>query len=72
VNIWLSYKEEDGCLVHFMRLATAMLEDEEFILQTSSVRRETAVVTVVSPLLRYLDNQQTSVHRFLHTNLTPL
>jgi len=26
VNIWQSYKQEDGCLVHFVCLATAMLK----------------------------------------------
>ena len=29
VNIWQSYKQECRCLVHFARLANAMLKDEE-------------------------------------------
>jgi len=29
VNIWKSYKQERGCVVHFARLATTLLEDEE-------------------------------------------
>ena len=29
VNIWQSYKQESGCLVYFMRLATTLLKDEE-------------------------------------------
>ena len=29
MNIWQSYKQEGGCLVHFARLATTLLEDEE-------------------------------------------
>jgi len=29
VNIWLSYKQERGCLVHFAHLATTLLKDEE-------------------------------------------
>jgi len=30
VNIWQSYKQEGGCLVHFVCLATTPLNDEEF------------------------------------------
>jgi len=29
VNVWQSYKQEDGWLVHFMHLATTLLKDEE-------------------------------------------
>jgi len=29
MNIWQSYKQEHGCLVHFARLANALLKDEE-------------------------------------------
>ena len=29
VNIWRSCKQEHGCLVHFVRLANALLKDEE-------------------------------------------
>jgi len=29
VNIWQSYKQERGCLVHFVRLASALVKDEE-------------------------------------------
>jgi len=29
VNIWQSYKQEHGCLVHFARLANTLLKDEE-------------------------------------------
>ena len=29
VNIWQSYKQESGCIVHFARLATTALKDEE-------------------------------------------
>jgi len=29
VNIWQSYKEERGCLMHFARLANTLLKDEE-------------------------------------------
>jgi len=29
VNIWQSYKQDRGCLVHFVRLATTLLNDEE-------------------------------------------
>jgi len=29
VNIWQSYKQEHGCLVHFACLANTLLEDEE-------------------------------------------
>jgi len=29
VNIWQSYKQELGCLVHFVHLATTLLKDEE-------------------------------------------
>jgi len=29
VNVWQSCKQEGGCLVHFMGLATTLLKDEE-------------------------------------------
>jgi len=29
VNIWQSYKEEHGCLMHFARLANTIQKDEE-------------------------------------------
>jgi len=29
MNIWQSYKQERRCLVHFVRLATTLLKDEE-------------------------------------------
>jgi len=29
VNIWQSYKQERCCLIHFVRLATTLLKDEE-------------------------------------------
>ena len=32
VNIWQSYKQEGGCLVHFVCLATTLLKDEESLI----------------------------------------
>jgi len=29
VNIWQSYQQERGCLMHFARLANTLLKDEE-------------------------------------------
>jgi len=29
VNIWQSYEQEEGCLAHFVRLATTLIKDEE-------------------------------------------
>ena len=29
VNIWQNYKQERGCLMHFVRLASTLLKDEE-------------------------------------------
>ena len=29
MNIWQSYKQERGCLMHFARLANTLLNDEE-------------------------------------------
>jgi len=29
VNIWQRYKQERGCLMHFARLANALLKDED-------------------------------------------
>ena len=29
MNIWQSYKQERGCLVHFAHLANTLLNDEE-------------------------------------------
>ena len=40
VNIWQSYKQERGCLVHFARLANTLLKDEE-------VARDYHVLSVV-------------------------
>ena len=31
VNIWQSYKQERGCLIHFARLANSVLKDEESV-----------------------------------------
>ena len=31
VNIWQSYKQERDCLVHFVRLANALLKDREIV-----------------------------------------
>jgi len=31
VNIWQSYKQECGCLMHFVHLANTLLKDEESI-----------------------------------------
>ena len=31
VNIWQSYKQERGCLMHFARLANSLLKDEESV-----------------------------------------
>jgi len=32
-EFWQSYKQEGGCLVHVVRLATTLLEEEEFTRQ---------------------------------------
>ena len=29
MNIWQSYKQERGCFVHFVHLATTLLKEEE-------------------------------------------
>jgi len=29
VNIWQSYKQEGGCIVHLVHLATTLLKDED-------------------------------------------
>jgi len=29
VNVWQSYKQERGCLMHFAHLANTLLKDEE-------------------------------------------
>ena len=29
MNIWQSYKQERGCLMHFVRLAKTLLKDDE-------------------------------------------
>jgi len=34
--IWQSYKQERGCLVHFVRLSTTLLEDKESARQPRS------------------------------------
>jgi len=38
VNIWQSYKQEPGCLMHFERLASRLLKDEEFLVSSKSVQ----------------------------------
>jgi len=50
VNIWLSYKQEGGCLVHFVRLATTPLKDEEFTGHLEYGKKQ-LLLTVVTPLL---------------------
>jgi len=47
VNIWQSYKQEGGCLVHFVRLATTLPKDETDIL---SMPRYSCCYPVVTPL----------------------
>jgi len=37
MNIWQSYKQERGCLVHFARLANALLKDEESARETTTL-----------------------------------
>ena len=46
VNIWQSYKQEHGCLMHFARLASRLLKDEEsardnhfFVITLPNIRR---------------------------------
>jgi len=39
VNIWQSYKEEGGCLVHYVRLATTLLQVEDSALHNAPFAR---------------------------------
>jgi len=51
VNIWQSYKQEGGCLVHFVRLATTLLKDEEFTQTMGDIKKQ-PLLAVVTLLLK--------------------
>ena len=40
-NIWQSYKQERGCLMHFARLANTLLKDE---VEKNNLTKITAVI----------------------------
>ena len=56
VNIWQSYKQERGCLVHFVRLAYTLhvLKDEE---STRDNHVLACNVAIYSPILKVLQWQ---------------
>jgi len=70
VNIWQSDKHEDGCLVHFVRLATTMLKDKEFTRRPECGEKQLSMLTVVTPILKLPGYRiyQTSVDRLQHAN----
>jgi len=52
VNIWQSYKQERGCLVHFARLANTLLKDEESARDNHVLASN---FTKYSPILKLFD-----------------
>jgi len=55
VNIWQSYKHERGCLVHFVRLTTTLLKDEESARDNNVLACNFAKY---SPILHFFHTQQ--------------
>jgi len=69
VNIWQSYKQERGCLMHFARLANTLLKDEESPWDSHALACNFAKY---SPILNFF-HSQTQQHTFLNlviNNLT--
>jgi len=72
VNIWQSYKQERGCLMHFVRLANTLLKDE-------ASARENHVLACNfakhSPVLKIVIFNKYYIHTYIHTyvqgNSTP-
>ena len=54
VNIWQSYKQERGCLVHFALLANTLLKDEESARGNHVLTRKSAKY---SPILIFFHSQ---------------
>ena len=50
VNTWQSCKQEGGCLVHFLRLATTLLIDEE-ITRHLKYGEKQLLLTIVTSIL---------------------
>ena len=67
-NIWQSYKQERGCLVHFGRLANTLLKDEESARDNHAFACNFAKY---SPILNFFFtlklNQQLQTHFFTDT-----
>ena len=51
VNIWQRYKQEGGCLVHVVHLATTPTKDEEELTRHLDYGEKQLLLTVVTPLL---------------------
>jgi len=54
MNIWQSYKQERGCLMHFARLANTLLKDEE----SARDNRIASNLSKYSPILFFSLNTQ--------------
>ena len=55
MNIWQSYKQERGCLMHFARLANTLLKDEESARDNHVLACNFA--TKYSPILNFFHSQ---------------
>ena len=51
MNIWQRYKQEGGCLVHVVHLATTPTKDEEELTRHLDYGEKQLLLTVVTPLL---------------------
>jgi len=54
VNIWQSYQQERGCIVHFVLLTTTLLEDKSI---RSAVLQESPTCPADKPTDRQTDGQ---------------
>jgi len=50
VNIWRSYRQKVDCMVHFVRVVTTLLNDEEFARHLENGEKQ-LLLTVVTPIL---------------------
>jgi len=70
VNIWQSYKQERGCLVHFARLANTLLKDEESARGNHVLTRRPKSAKY-SPILIFFTHRLSNKHFLIWLLTTP-
>ena len=71
VNIWQSYKQQSGCLMHFARLANTLLKDKE---STRDSRVFDCIFDKYLPILNFFHSQtqrKTFLTLFINNPTTP-